>query len=249
MNICQNNRLTLTSDQWTFISNIIHLCDETKFIHQINYLLAQSSSIPIKLRVKQSFICQYIQYAFESIDILMRRSSDFQSLAIDSRRTIIQRNTIDICLVYSLLLRAETNIFEDLNLTMYLYGSEIWKQIICLFTRVEHDSTVIKIMVFVLMFASNSSTSYILQTNAYDQSTTDNQIVQIQNIFITVLWKYLIYQYGYFQAIIRYSSLIKILLDFSSIIEQIQTCEKLVQTFLNEILLKNENFDLRSLSK
>jgi len=92
-----------------------------------------------------------------------------------------------------------------------LYGEDFIKESHRLMTRMESNGTLIKIMISILAFSSNCSIVLPDHTfNLTNASTTNSiLIIRIQDIFIVILWKYLVYQYGFIEAVRRLDNLVK----------------------------------------
>ena len=52
-----------------------------------------------------------------------------------------------------------------------------------------------------------------------DQPVDLKRALEFQDLYVTILWKYLVYQYGYTEAILRYAALIKTILDMQMVME------------------------------
>jgi uncharacterized protein YqhQ len=92
-----------------------------------------------------------------------------------------------------------------------IYGANFIKESQRLITRIESNGTLIKMMLMILAFSSNCS--IVLPDRMYNltNTSTTNSIIliRVQDIFIVILWKYLVYQYGFIEAVRRLDSLVK----------------------------------------
>lgn len=62
-------------------------------------------------------------------------------------------------------------------------------------------------------------------------------LYDIQNIYIEIMFKYMIYRFGYNEASLRFAALIKSFLDQSMCVfraKEIQTHDELIQTIVKE---------------
>ena len=121
----------------------------------------------------------------------------------------------------------EMNIFTNEIYSKYIdniYGNGYSKSIIQASQRLDQNGTLIKVLLMILIFSSNCT---IGTNDLYDEITVDTRIInRIQNVFVTLLWKYLDYQYGFNEAILRFLSLVKSLLDFIQRMNQGSKIEK-----------------------
>jgi hypothetical protein len=84
-------------------------------------------------------------------------------------------------------------------------------------------------MLIILAFSSNCS--IVLSDHRYyltNTSTTNSiSLIRVQDIFIVILWKYLVYQYGFIEAVRRFDSLVKYHLDILNQINDVNSKQHL----------------------
>jgi hypothetical protein len=110
----------------------------------------------------------------------------------------------------------EMNIFESEIYSKFIdniYGHGYSSSLIQPSQRLQENGILIKIMFMILIFSSNCTIITIDRTGDIPIILNTKILIDIQNIFVTLLWKYLIYQYGFHQAILRFLSLVKSILD------------------------------------
>ncbi len=76
------------------------------------------------------------------------------------------------------------------------------------------------------------------------------RLFDIQNIYVEIMFKYMIYQFGYIEASLRFAALIKSLLDQNMCIfraREVQAHDQLMQTLVKEtetaLTFQNETMD------
>jgi hypothetical protein len=97
-----------------------------------------------------------------------------------------------------------------------IYGADFINEAKSFMARRESNGMLVKMMLVILAFSSNCSIVLPDYTfNLTDSSTTTNSIIliRIQDVFIVLLWKYLVYQYGFIEAVRRLDNLVKCHLD------------------------------------
>jgi hypothetical protein len=141
----------------------------------------------------------------------------FYSLPLDIRKYLIRYNLSAAGGFNGFFMAKEMNIFTNEIYSKSIdniYGNDYSNSIIQASQRLEQNGTLIKILLMILIFSNNCT---IETKDHYEniQITMDTKLInRIQNIFVTLLWKYLDYQYGYNEAILKLLSLVKSLLDF-----------------------------------
>ena len=114
----------------------------------------------------------------------------------------------------------EGNVYDSvdhISVCNEIYGEEYVAESYRVLQRLEPNRTLLKIMLMILLFASNSSIviyHHSIYAQIYDQSVAQTvYLLQIQDIFVTMIWKYMIYQYGFMEAVKRFSLVVKNFLD------------------------------------
>ncbi|CAF4772032.1 unnamed protein product [Rotaria sp. Silwood1] len=218
LGLLQNDRSTLTTNEWTLLSNCLHAFDEQNPSARIQNSLNELTSLPPKLRLKPLELTNLIRELFSSIGPLIERSSDFHSLPVNVRQILVKRNLY---------------ITGSMN---GLFLCQCRRKI----ARYDPNGSLIKIFVFILAFSSNCS--LVTYDSQADLTIMSNSIhlVPIQNVYITMLWKYLIYLYGFKEAVLRFTRLIKDVLDLVNMLSQAPQTETRSR-IMNPIVTETEH--------
>ena len=209
----------MSFDEWNLLSNITNAYDEQNLIIRTQLALKQQASLPPKLRSKQSHTLDLIGSFYTAIQPFLERSPYFNDLSPAIQQLVIRNNLNGTGSWNSMYATAEAKLFESASYIVNcneIYGADYIRETQRLLDRMESNGTLIKIMLTILAFASNSSiVSYDQSVAAIDQSSERSALVlfRIQDTVITMLWKYLVYQYGYSQAVRRFDHLVKNYLD------------------------------------
>jgi hypothetical protein len=249
LDLLQNDRSTLTSSQWNLISNIIHVYDEQHSIVRMKCLIDQMSSLPPKLRSKLSNTSNIITQVFGSVEPLINRSLHLHSLPIDARRALIKHNMHIAGSLNQLFLFRELNVYKNptiLNALTVLYGHDVVRTCGRNIDECDPNGNLIKMLIFILVFSSNCSlVTYDDQEDIRTMSSSIHRI-EIQNVYITAFWKYLVHLYGFEEAVVRFSSLMKLILNMLHIAEVIfsngthnQTVDAIVTQTERSLVIRN----------
>jgi len=187
-------------------------------------LIEQISCLPPKLRSKPSNALDIINQFFGSIQPLINRSLHLHSLPIDALRALIKHNMPMAGSLNGLFLFRELNLSNSstiMNAVTALYGHDIARKCVRNSSECDPNGNLIKMLIFILVFSGNCSmVRYDDQEDIRTMSSSAYRI-EIQNIYITAFWKYLVYLYGFQEAVVRFSSLVKLILNILSIAEAI----------------------------
>jgi hypothetical protein len=209
----------LTSDQWTLLSNIIRCYDERNLVIRVRTLLEQKCSLPVKLRSKSADTLSLINEPMKSILPLMDYSPHFRQLSLAARQRVQLHNVFFTGAFDGYFVARESNVFNNatyMTACSALYGTDYMNKCARDNQRLESNGNLIKLMLFVLIFSSNCSVVRFDHVHHDEHRRTHAstlELMQAQDIYVTMLWKYMVYLYGYNQAAVRFSSMIKSLLD------------------------------------
>lgn len=110
----------------------------------------------------------------------------------------------------------EIDIYENelhVSICKEIYGARNVEENQRVLQRFDSDRRLLKILLVILAFSSNASiVDFDRQPIEYSSFQTV-LLVRAQNILISVFWKYLIHQHGYFRAASRFLGLVKNYLD------------------------------------
>lgn len=139
---------------------------------------------------------------YTAIQPLLERSPYFNDLSPSIQQLVIRNNLNGTGALNAMYAAAEAKLFESASHIVNcneIYGADYILETQRLLGRMESNGTLIKIMLTILAFATNSSVvSYDQSIDAINQSSERSSLVllRIQDTVITMLWKYLVYQFG-----------------------------------------------------
>ena len=149
------------------------------------------------------------------------------------RQILIKHNFIGIGIIHGFFILNEINEIKDpvyLSNCKQFYGSEYIDQVFKITNRIEPNKTLIKILIPILIFSSNLS--IVTYPGHYDTKIRmiSTYLINFENLYLNILWKYLIYQYGFIESIRRFDRMIKTILDIY------QARKYLIQTKIHDQL-------------
>jgi len=177
---------------------------------------------------------------FTGIQSIIEHLPDLKSLLPDARRALTQHNLNGTGSVNGIFLCRELDIYNNLffmNTCNIHYGSEFVKKCARNSARCDPNGSLIKVVLFVMAFSSNCS---IVTFNDQEHLTTMSSsinLIPIQNVYVTMLWKYLLYLYGFKEAVFRYSYIVKTIIDTLHTLELMpknETHNLMVETIVTE---------------
>ncbi|CAF0961525.1 unnamed protein product [Rotaria sordida] len=216
LNLLENDSSTLTNIEWNLLSNITHVYDRENPIEHAKYMLEHQASLPPKLRSKAKSTLDIVEYYYSTIQSFLERVPYFHDLSIDARRALIQHNSFTLGTYNSLLLIRETNAFDYSSYNFgcqNLYGYENCLMTKKFITTLEQNRTLVKIMLLITAFSENCSIVSLDYSQSMTTMTSTISLFHTQNILVSMLWKYLNYQYGFLGAAKCFHSFIQYVLN------------------------------------
>ena len=192
------------------------------------------------MRFKLASVAEfYISLLYEA-QYVFKKNSDFISLCSHDR-LILFRNTMKYVASFSACFIARYTHLLD-NLAFYksseiIYGSNTLIVSNRVTDQFIFDSTFIKVILALLAF---STFDYTYNKNIAPVNLINfKAILRIQDMYTTLTWRYLIYKYGYEQAVICFSHLIRcLLLIDDALIEAVKS--KQYTDMIDSIIKKTE---------
>ena len=243
-----HDRSTLTTHQWTLLSNIIRCYDEQNVITRVRDYLHEKSSLPVKLRSKSVDTLNLISEPLKCILPLIEHSPDYhQHLSRDARRCLQEQNLFFTGAINGYFVARETDAFHNctyMTACSALYGYDYMAKCAQDNRRLEANGSLLKLMLFVLIFSSNCSIVFYpgdassgavveeeeegedgvgggRDSSNKRKTNTMKELLGMQDVYVTMLWKYMVYLYGYNQAAVRFSSMIKSVIDMFHRVEEL----------------------------
>ncbi len=174
-------------------------------------LFKKQTSLPIKLRFKSNEIFEITSLFIQSIQPIIQRL-----VTRDIRQILIKHNFIRIGIIHGFFILNQINEIKDpiyLSNCNQLYGPTYINQVFTIINRIEPNKTLIKILISILIFSTNLSIVTFPDQNDIKTRIISTYLIKFENLYLNVLWKYMIYQYGYIESIRRFDGMIKNILD------------------------------------
>ncbi|CAF2570332.1 unnamed protein product [Rotaria sp. Silwood2] len=264
LDLLRNDRSLLTDEQRCCLSNVIHVYDTKSPVSHIRYLLSTQSRHPMKMRLKmaKTSILEIIISMYQGILPFVEALPEFHIMKRYDQCELIERNLPYVGGFNGII------VFRDAEVPIStafkngfpsIYGSTIVDDAVTIARRTDDDLTLIKLLIPILLFStscyikipSNVNNNYHA-TNIEMNSIFFNtkRLFDIQNTYIEIMFKYMIYRFGYNEASLRFAALIKSFLDQSTCIfraGEIQSHDQLIQTIVKDtevaLQFQNESMD------
>lgn len=170
-----------------------------------------------------------ISQFFTGIQSLIENIPDLNSLSFSACRALTKHNFNSAGAYNGIYLCRELDLYNNpifFNAASTYYGTEFLVNCAKNSARCDPNGSLIKMMLFVITFSTNCSIVTFDYNEYITIMSSSIDLIRIQNAYVTMLWKYLVYLYGFKTAAIRFSSLVKNILDIIHMLELMPKNEK-----------------------
>ncbi|CAF4974836.1 unnamed protein product, partial [Rotaria sp. Silwood1] len=219
LNLLRSDQSTLTIEQWNLISNLLNCFNEHSGLSKSERYIFEQNKLPLKYRFKSTSIINLYQVLLDDNQSLYINNRDFRSLSIEDRSIILHNTIVHI---------------GNLSSNFILYKIGLLNQSV-FYDAIE--SFIPPRVIPILSFSTFNSTTY---SNISPMNLSNHQqLLDIQNKYIELTWRYLLYKYNFQQAVILFSDLIRcFFVSFDVFIHGYET-DWVIETY-DSLVLKSE---------
>ena len=201
--------------------------------------ISEQNALPLKLRYKYEPVTEFITSNMIRVLRIFEKNFDYLSLCSQDR-SILLRNTVKHtgCIGGTLVLH-QAHLFD--NPFFYksyevIFGTEVMLTMKPVIDTLDSDIIFMKLILTIIAF---STTSYTIYTNMAPINFTDlKTIIHIQDTYIEVTWRYLVYKYSYEQAVKRFCNLLRFLFNINVTVvtvDKIPNYSNMIDTVVEQI--------------
>ncbi|CAF0869719.1 unnamed protein product [Rotaria sordida] len=210
LNLLQSDQSTLTVEQWNLLSNVSHCYDEYSGLSIGEHYMLEQDKLPLKFRFKTTSIIELYQKIFDGAPLLYTNNRDFLSLSVNDRSTLLSgavsyaTNLSGMCIVRKIGLTNYPAYFDAVGIITH---PNIISSVRYLAYHFKFDIIIMKLFLVILSFSTLKHTVY---SHIPSENLSDiKQILHIQDTYIEVAWKYLLYKYNHEQVVKCFSNFIR----------------------------------------
>ncbi|CAF1123535.1 unnamed protein product [Rotaria magnacalcarata] len=219
LDLLHNDRSLLSTDQWSLLSNVVHCYDALSPIPEIQLTMASFATAPPKHRLKLATnnLMATMNAFFSSVWSFVAAVPHFTTLPLIIRQNLIRRNVHHMGALNGAHICQEGSFHDDPFNRSVAFAEYGEPQMLLMLRAIELgilDRTISKLFLLVMSF---STASDMVQPSSNDKNLwkcdsicfNTNQTLAVQNIFVEVMFKYMIHRFGYIQASAYFAELIK----------------------------------------
>jgi hypothetical protein len=243
LDLLRGDRSSLVSSEWTLLSNIVHAHDTFSAIPQVRRRVEQIFSSQSTSPFEVCDVLETVFLMYTSTKAFLSSSPDYRILTVSEQSSLLDRNLHGILSLVSIIFMRCAAIFDTPNcIDMFtdVYGVEKVHHARRLNSELDGDLTVLKVLLFILAFSSNCfivDPQNAVKNDSFIFGTF--RLLGSQNVYVELLWKYMLYRYGLRASVVRFAKLIELFLAIIKHCGQIytenDTHQHLVDAVVNEM--------------
>ncbi len=209
----------MSNNQWNLLSNLVHSFDEYSGYSFVERFIQDQTALPLKLRFKHSSVNDFFTSMLSNVQLTFEKNRDFLLLSFHDR-SILLRNTAEYTSsIGGMFLMRQAHLFD--HPSFYNSAEIIFRPSAVACTRrvidqLDSDNTFIKLVFVILAFSTMNYTIY--SKSATVDLINIKAILPIQDMYTELVWRYLLHKYDHYEAVMRFSNLIRCLLQVNNAI-------------------------------
>ena len=226
LSLLRADHSSLTTAQWTLLSNITHAYDEFGGVQIAERFLLNQRALPIKLRFKLESVGEMLAANMGQVQRILERNVNYRSLSGEDRSILLRRSVGQTSCLGATFAVHHSGLLSDPYFSQsaeVIFTEDVMATIIPLTRTFDPDITFLKLLLSILAFSTaHSITSMDNPTRTFHNPRA---ILQIQDSYVELAWKYMVHKYTYEHAVKRFCHLLRFLFNVNRTISQVNGVE------------------------
>ncbi|CAF1250699.1 unnamed protein product [Rotaria sordida] len=223
LNLLQSDQSLLTTNQWTLLTNLFHCYKESRILPFSQRLIDIYDASQSNYVIYKELVEEFLVSLYETAGTYLRSNDDLRKLSSDDRSIILRNAADNVCCMSGTFIMQYSylyNLDAFLNTMRIKYGKRTMDIHVWARKFIDPDIVLAKLSLSLFAFSENTCCYY---SNISNDLTNPINILEIQNKYAEVIWKYLLYKYGHYDAVKRYLNIILWLISMSILTFHAQT--------------------------
>lgn len=157
--LLRNDRSLLTTEQWSYISNMINVYNTLEPTIEMRRLLTEQASFPMKVRLKSAStsLIKFMTCMYESIQPYLGKVPDFTNLPPSDQFTLMERNIRNAGGYSGIVIFRDLDLYHNPVFTVgfpSIYGAEMMRRALEIYEKTDFEDTLIKLLLPILIFST-----------------------------------------------------------------------------------------------
>ncbi len=205
----------------------MHCYDEYGGISLAKDFISEQNALPLKLRYKLEPVSEFMTSNMSRVQQILEKNGDYLHLCSEDRLILLRHTVKHTSYFGGTFVLHQVHLFNNplfYKTAEILFGSHPLQRTKCLIDSFDSDVTFIILIVAVLAFSTTNYTVY--RNTAAINLINMKTVLHIQDTYIELAWRYMVYKYNYLQAIKRFSHLLRCLFHTNDIIVEVNRVEE-----------------------
>ncbi|CAF4430682.1 unnamed protein product [Rotaria socialis] len=237
LTLLRSDTSTLSIGQWNLLSNLIHCYDEHGGFLVAERFTSAQNALPPKARYKYASLSALYSSLMTGSQQLFEKNADFKALSVHDRSHLIHGRLkylggIGVCFILSHIKLFDNPVFYSASEAVY--GSPAMQAGKATCDLIDSDVVFVKLGLSIIGFSTFDYTFYTNTETINLENIT--AVLRIQDVYIELAWRYLVYKYGHSRAVISFSNLIRCI--FSGNKSTVEAIERKQYTDMIDAMIK-----------
>lgn len=183
--------------------------------------------MPSRNRFKIGTVTSFLRLLLTSVEFIFQKNKDFHSLTNHDQLLLLQRSLKQVAGLAACFTLRASNLYDEAGFQekiITIYGAEAINSGCLASTLFDSDINIVKLFLSMMIFSTLDCT-YHLQRNV-EKLKDIRSIQKIQDRYIEIAWKYLLYHYNLKRAVKCFSNFIRcVLIDIHSLVSAAETVD------------------------
>ncbi|CAF1092342.1 unnamed protein product [Adineta ricciae] len=207
LNLVQSDNSLLTPSQWTLLSNLYHSYNESELIvngHRLADLYIKNKPFHM---ADSTCVKEFLTSIYQTAGKYLCSNGDIGKLSVDDRSLILRGAADNVACITGVFCMNHCRLY-NLDSFLHMMTLKYGEKTVSIHQRGKKyiDSDIVIGKLAISLFALTQHTSIHL-SNVLTNLINPVILLQIQNSYAEVTWKYLVYRYGLFEAVRRFLNL------------------------------------------
>ncbi|CAF3885609.1 unnamed protein product, partial [Rotaria sordida] len=204
VNLLQSDQSLLITNQWTLLTNLLHCYKESQILPFSQRLIDAHDDLKSNYVIYKGLVEEFLVSIYKTVEQYLCFNDDLRKLSSNDRSIILRSAADNLCCMSGAFIMQHCHLY-GLDAYLKVINEKFGKSPmnIHFWARkfVDPDIVLVKLSLSLFAFSENTCCYY---SNTSDNLTNPIDILEIQNKYVEVTWKYLLYKYGYYNAMKRF---------------------------------------------
>ncbi|CAF2928236.1 unnamed protein product [Rotaria sp. Silwood2] len=201
LNLLQSDKSLLTTNQWTLLTNLFYCYDESQLFQCSQRFTDAHNDLQSNYVISPALVDDLVVAIYNTVKSYLCSNDDIRKLSFNDRSMILCSASNNMSCISGGFILSYCYLY-GLDAFLNAVNKKFGKSLINIpsSTRKYVDPDIVVATLSISLFALSENTCYYYSNISKDLTNPLN-ILEIQNKYAEVRWKYLLYKYGHYEAV------------------------------------------------